>query len=410
MNQMKSPEERIERLQARIAELSQVNAVLQRTIARLATNPDLDAYLGYVLLEAAEQVGACSNALFVYDEAANTLMMRAFVNEGAIANIETDPRLKMWRSPIPADITPNWRIMIEQGLFLQELYSHNSLVWQHGVPWHLQMGHTFVIYVPLRLGNCAIGFMGLGFRDRPDIAAEKVTLSQSLADQATLALELTRLAEMAKFEAQQATLLEERNRIARELHDTLAQTFTGVIVQLEAAQEMVGTTIAQKHLTHAGLLARQGLQDARRSIWSLRPEALESGDLHTALLRIAQQMTDHTAIVAEVVVDGTPIVLPEAIASHLLRIGQESLTNALKHAQAQHIQLRLQFTSESIQLEIVDDGQGFDPQSPRHGFGITSMQQRTDQIGGKFTLTSQIGQGTTINVRIPIVQASWRAE
>jgi signal transduction histidine kinase len=238
------------------------------------------------------------------------------------------------------------------------------------------------------------------------LQAEDLELTQALAHQATLAIQLLRMAEAAKTEAQQTTLLEERNRMARELHDTLAQTFTGVIVQLEAAQEMIAPTTApvQKHLAHAGLLARQGLQEARRSVWSLRPEALESNNLQTALLRLVQQMTEHTAIATEVVVDGTPIALPEEIESHLLRIGQESLTNALKHTKAQHIQLLLQFTPTSIALRIMDDGQGFDPQQPRRGFGITCMQQRTQQIGGEFTLTSQIGQGTAIDVRIPVVQ------
>jgi PAS domain S-box-containing protein len=395
--------------QQRAAQLVKANITLKKTLDVLATEPQLDRALGHVLQVTSEQIGSSSAALWLYHPDIDQFRIHLVYLEGRIIaaipetthlltghwirgqNLSGDLMLKQHirdRAPVIYDVDHYAEMPPGVRRFMN------------------QLGVKTLLGIPLLLGSEIVGSFTIRFRDRPELQAEDLELTQALAHQATLAIQLLRMAEAAKTEAQQTTLLEERNRMARELHDTLAQTFTGVIVQLEAAQEMIAPTTApvQKHLAHAGLLARQGLQEARRSVWSLRPEALESNNLQTALLRLVQQMTEHTAIATEVVVDGTPIALPEEIESHLLRIGQESLTNALKHTKAQHIQLLLQFTPTSIALRIMDDGQGFDPQQPRRGFGITCMQQRTQQIGGEFTLTSQIGQGTAIDVRIPVVQ------
>jgi two-component system, NarL family, nitrate/nitrite sensor histidine kinase NarX len=394
--------------QNRGAQLAKANITLKKTLDVLATEPQLDRALGHVLQVTTEQIGSSSAALWLYHPDLDQFRLHLVYLEGNIiaAIPETAHRLTgQWirGQNLSGDLALKQHIRDRAPVIYD--VDHCAEMTPPVRRFMNQLGVKTLLGIPLLLGAEIVGSFTIRFRDRRELQVEELELTQALAHQATLAIQLLRMAEAAKAEAQQTTLLEERNRMARELHDTLAQTFTGVIVQLEAAQEMIATTPApvQKHLTHAGFLARQGLQEARRSVWSLRPEALETHDLHTAMLRIVQQMTDYTAIATEVVVDGTPIALPDEIESHLLRIGQESLTNILKHAQAQHIQLTLQFTSDSIALHIVDDGQGFDPRQPRRGFGITSMQQRTQQSGGAFTLTSQIGQGTAIEVKIPVV-------
>ncbi|QYO63246.1 histidine kinase [Leptolyngbya sp. 7M] len=392
--------------QDRVAELAKTNQALKNSLDRLAADPDLNAFLGHVLLEISQQLQIDLGYLFFYDPNDQTLTLQMRVTpEAAQLNHELE-EIDPFLNPVPIKNLPIWGTLLQtRKPFLITRDNAAQYVFRGTLEWQVQQqDHQAGINLLLTLRDEPIGLLALASTKR-SFTPEELELAQALAQQATLAIQLTRLAEAAKAEAQQATLLTERNRIAQELHDTLAQTFTGVIMQLEAAQETIATAPAsvQKRLAHAGLLARQGLQEARRSVWSLRPEALEASNLQTALLRLVGQMTDHTAIATEIIVDGTPIALPHEIESHLLRIGQESLTNALKYAQAQQIQLHLQFTPAFVQLKIRDDGQGFDPQQPRQGFGITCMQQRTQQIGGEFTLTSQTGQGTTIQVTIPIV-------
>jgi PAS domain S-box-containing protein len=392
----------------RAAELSKINAALRRCANHLTTTTSLQSFPIAVLKEAIAASGAVTAGSFVYSPSAHTLQMIGLVLQGEVIEIATDPRVEIWRLPIPADITNAWQMVAETQIFFSDIDNPHPEFWPFSIPWHRQFGHKEAATIPLSIGDNLVGILGLCFTTAQAQTKSELELFYTLGQHAALALRLTQLSE----EAQQATLLAERNRMARELHDTLAQTFTGVIMQLEAAQELLADTPAPvcQHLAHAGLLARQGLNEARRSVWSLRPDALETDDLHTALLRLVQQMTDNTTIVTEVLVDGTPIALPEEVEAHLLRIGQEALTNILKHTQAQHIQLTLQFDSDSIALHVVDNGRGFDIDLPRSGFGLTSMQQRTHQIGGVFALASQIGQGTTITVKIPVSQLLWRTK
>lgn len=383
----------------RVEELQKTNEALQRTIARLATNPELDAYLGHVLIEAAEQAGACTNALFVYDQISHSLTMRAIVCDGEITDIHIDPRLEIFRESIPADISPAWQIMSEElNLFLHEVNSSASEAWQHTLPWHMQMGHESVLCVPLRIGDRAIGFMGLCFRERAKIASEKGDLARALANQATMALELTRLAD----EAKQAAIFEERNRLAREIHDTLAQAFTGIAVQLELAKFLNQQNSAELTATldRIGELAQTGLAEARRSVWTLYSAIDDYADLAQQLSDCLTQMTVGTSLQTKIVIHGEPYSLPAFIGKNLLRIGQEAITNALKYAQATHLLIELTYVPEGLSLCVSDNGCGFDTQATRDGFGLISMSERADRIGGQLTITTQPGQGTKIYVQV----------
>ncbi len=209
--------------------------------------------------------------------------------------------------------------------------------------------------------------------------------------------------------AVEAAVLAERNRIAREIHDTLAQTFTGILIQLGVAQRIAKQQPqeAWRLIESVSELARQGLAEARRSVWALQPESLEYSDLATALPRTVEQMTADTPIQGEVQIQGTPRALPADIGMNLLRIGQEALTNAIRHAQAQNVFLELRFDAEQVRLCIQDDGQGFNPQHQQEGggFGLIGMRQRAERIGGQLTITSQPGRGTEVAVAARIAAA-----
>ena len=205
-------------------------------------------------------------------------------------------------------------------------------------------------------------------------------------------------------QAEEASILEERNRMAREIHDTLAQSFTSIMVHLDAAAQrrMLDPESAQSHLRTGRTLARSGLADARRSVEALRPQILEEGDLHSALDRFASQMFSHTVVQVVCEAIGESYALPSEVEMNLLRIGQEALTNAFKYANASEIRVELRYETEQCILQIKDNGQGFESSSLAvgRGFGLLGMTERAERIGAELTIQSHLGQGTEILVRV----------
>jgi len=223
-------------------------------------------------------------------------------------------------------------------------------------------------------------------------------------------LQLTRLAEQSR----QAAVLEERNRIAREIHDTLSQVFTGILLQLRVAQRIAGERPEEAWglVEHVGELAQQGLAEVRRSVWALQPSATEYSDLVGALSRTVARMASGTDAQMELHVHGTPRALPPDVGMNLLRIGQEALINALQHGQAHIVWMELTFGAERVQLRVQDDGRGFDlkHQSNGGGFGLVGIGQRAERLGGQLTIASQPGRGTEVAVSVPVTAALRREE
>ncbi len=202
----------------------------------------------------------------------------------------------------------------------------------------------------------------------------------------------------------QAAVLEERNRMARDIHDTLAQGFTGVIVQLEAAKLAFAngsSSEGEEHNRRASELARQSLGEARRSVRALRPEALEHGDLCVALDGLIKQMTAGTRLRGEFTTHGQPRQLMPSIEENLLRIQQETLTNALKHSGAKVFKATLLFEENAVCLEVRGDGSGFDLSKKHDGFGLLGIRERVNQMDGKLTIESGAGNGTRIRIILP---------
>ncbi|MEG4396692.1 AAA family ATPase [Microcoleus sp. BROC3] len=205
--------------------------------------------------------------------------------------------------------------------------------------------------------------------------------------------------------AEEASILEERNRMAREIHDTLAQSFTGIIIHARSAASKITVDAekAQAYLAQVQNLARTGLAEARRSVEALRrPYLLENNDLLSAFKQLATQLesSSGTTIMCEAI--GIPYPLPSEVENNLLRIGQEALTNALKYAQATEIRVELTYQPTQCILRIEDDGQGFtiDRSSSDNGFGLLGMSERADRIGAQLQIQSTPGQGTEIAVSV----------
>lgn len=203
-------------------------------------------------------------------------------------------------------------------------------------------------------------------------------------------------------QAEAASILEERNRMAREIHDTLAQAFTGILIQVGAATQVLtdDSEATQSHLDTIEQLAHTGLTEARRSVKALRPQLLEESDLSSALDRLVSHMraSTDTALIYEI--QGVAYSIPNEVENNLLRIGQEALTNAIKYAHAREIRVELVYDDAQYRLRVKDDGQGFGVVGVpmRGGFGLLGMSERAERIGAQLTIGSQPGQGTEIVV------------
>jgi len=205
-------------------------------------------------------------------------------------------------------------------------------------------------------------------------------------------------------EAEFAAVFNERNRIAREIHDTLAQGLTAISVNLDLAWRRVAEeSEAKEPLSDARSLTRASLSNVRSAIWNMRSQVLETGDLATALSGILKTMHGGDHIKSELRVVGIPRRLAPVTENNILRIGQEAITNAARHAQAKHIEVVLAFDERSLRLSITDDGKGFDSSHPpksKGGFGLIGMRERAVIVRGKLTVSSEVGKGTTITLEV----------
>lgn len=211
----------------------------------------------------------------------------------------------------------------------------------------------------------------------------------------------------AMAEAEFTAILSERNRVAREIHDTLSQNLGAISVQLELARTHAGeiSPAARNHLGVAHKLARAALTDARDSIWNMRSQVLERGDLGQALEGILTQATEGTAIAPQMEVEGLSRRLPPVVENNLLRIGQEAITNAGKHARPTRIEVRLAFDGRTVRLTVADDGIGFVPGTPPKGsrsFGLMGIKERAQLLGGDVDIQSAPGQGTRVVVTVTV--------
>lgn len=209
-------------------------------------------------------------------------------------------------------------------------------------------------------------------------------------------------------EERRAGMLEERGRLAREIHDTLAQGFISIVTHLEAAEDNLppGSKPAERHLDRAKRSARENLVEARRLVAALRPEILESSSLPEALERISTRWTEETRIPANLATTGDYEQLPQDLQVTLLRVTQEALSNVRRHANAQQVTLTLSYLEDLVVLDIQDDGAGFDPAASTNrsegGFGLQAMRERVGRLGGQLLIESASGEGTTLAVQLPI--------
>ena len=247
-----------------------------------------------------------------------------------------------------------------------------------------------------------------------------VELAEANRQLETMMTENTGLHAQLLTQAREAGVLEERQRMAREIHDTLAQGLAGIITQLEAAQQAglqaaagpggasngreAGRADWERRISNAAQLARDSLSEARRSVRAVRPEALENTKLPEALAEIAARWSTVNGVAATVTTTGTAQALHPEVEVTLLRVAQEALANVAKHAGASRAWITLSYMDDVVTLDVRDDGAGFRiPASPGGGFGLTTMRQRVQRLAGHLEIESEPGGGTAISARVPAI-------
>ncbi|MFE0250079.1 sensor histidine kinase [Streptomyces sp. NPDC059010] len=243
-------------------------------------------------------------------------------------------------------------------------------------------------------------------RERAATIAElertNTALQQALDENAALHAQLL-------VQAREAGVADERRRLAAEIHDTIAQGLTGIIAQLQVVASAPDLPTARTHLDRAATLARHSLGEARRSVHNLAPVALENAGLAEALKKTVAEWGERTGVRADFTVTGTAEQLHDEVAATLLRIVQEALSNAARHARASRVGVTLSYLGDEVILDIRDDGQGFDPlalpeRTRTGGFGLDGMRARAERIAGSLTVESEPGHGTALSARVPLVR------
>ncbi|GAP98049.1 histidine kinase [Leptolyngbya sp. NIES-2104] len=264
---------------------------------------------------------------------------------------------------------------------------------------------TSLLIVPIMVQGKCWGQIGFDNCREPQLFNdEEIAILRIAADSIAAAIERQRT-QTAMLEEQlrsETAILEERNRIAREIHDTIAQGFTGILMQIQAVDRFLTTnpTQAKACLDHAQTLAKTGLLEARRAVFALYKDPNE--DLFHRLTQAIHSVTTNTLLQTHLCLDGDPYPLTPDVSLNLCRIAQEAVMNALRHTEATQLDLTLRYECDRVCLKIHDNGQGFDVSQSSAGFGLMGMQQRGDLIGATLTLSSQLGQGTEINVVVPV--------
>ncbi|MFE9451273.1 sensor histidine kinase [Streptomyces sp. NPDC006739] len=281
-----------------------------------------------------------------------------------------------------------------------------------GMPFH--GGVQWAVFAALLVANSGLQLVVAHLteqemqraRERTETIAQlertNAALQQALDENAALHAQLL-------VQAREAGVADERRRLAAEIHDTLAQGLAGIIAQLQVVANAPDLDVARTHLERASDLARHSLGEARRSVHNLSPVALENAGLPEALRKTVAEWGERTGTRSQFTVTGTAEQLHEEVAATLLRITQEALSNAARHARATRLGATLSFLGDEVILDIRDDGVGFDPlarpeRTRSGGFGLDGMRARAERIAGSLTVESEPGAGTALSARVPLVR------
>lgn len=375
----------------RAADLADTNAALKLTLDATLFDPNLDAVLGQVLVAITRHLRSPASAVWLADGDTGRHAVRLVYHEGRVVEMtrQTEGVLKgAWGRGRDLYFKDHLRLRKPVVYQVDELLGADPRAGE----FFRRLGFHTLLGIPLLLGEEVAGSLTVRFDTRRDLRAEDLELAQAMAHQATMAIQLTRLAERAG----QAAVLGERTRLAREIHDTVAQGLVGILMHTRAA---VSGDNPAHHLAVTQQLAEENLAETRRAVQALRPTVAGSDGLVGSLRRFAERLTETGGVPIRVRTPDRPPVVPSNVEDELGRIAQEAAANAVKHSGADEVVVELLADGPGLRLTITDSGRGFDTDRiPDGRYGIVGMIERAERVAAALTIISEPGRGTTVVV------------
>jgi two-component system NarL family sensor kinase len=396
--------------QQRLAQLARANEALRGCLDTLAQVPELDDFLGQVMAAITRQLGAGFSTLRMLNLEQNRLTLELVFRDDRVLSADEADFPESFRSRSPDE--QNFAAFLNQPTTVTHLLDPNSPTPEGLRDYLLGIGIKSGLVIPLSSRGQAHGLFSVYFNQERRFEPEEIEIARALATQASLAIQLTRLAKTAR----QSAVLEERNRLAGEIHDSLAQIFTGISMQLFAAQEIVTKDDNSFGcIERAYDLAQVGLGEARSSALSLRSDIIEESGLIEALRMLVERSNIPGRLRCSFRSSGVRDEnLSPQVHQPLLRITQEAISNAIRHANPTVISVVLQSSSSDLVLEIRDNGVGIDNArlGNGEGLGFGNMRERAKKLGAELVVRTAVGRGTNIIVRLPVTgQArTWRGD
>jgi PAS domain S-box-containing protein len=377
--------------------------VMMRSLDVLATEAAPEKFIAEMLRTIGQRLQAPSVMLWLRNQEDDSLRFHLAINDDQ--QIAPDPNHPFVKDPQAWKKNSLFQEMFfTKGPVVCEDSEHDPRISAEFRDYLMRRGRKRFMAIPMFVLGEVRGFIGIQHTQRGGYRPEEIELAQALAHHVMMATHSAELAEQRRH----AVVLEERTRMARDIHDTLAQGFTGVILQLDTSVEALRDEEpedAAKHIRRARELARESLIEARRSVHALRPQALEKAAFADALRAVITNTTAGTSLRGDFKLNGDPRDLQPVVEENLLHIGQEALSNALKHACATKFQARLSFDSAAVRLEFRDNGKGFVVDCANGGgIGLIGMRERAEQIGATLAVISKPGRGTKIIAVSPYQQ------
>jgi two-component system, NarL family, sensor kinase len=386
--------------QQRTAELAKANEALRGCLDALAAVPNLDELLGQVMAAITRELGGTSSILRLRNFEKNCLTVDLVFQDGRVMT-PAEAKYPEWFRSIPLD--ERQLGLLKQQAVVMHLLDNISPIPDAHRSYLLGLGVKTLLVIPLNLGTQLIGSLAFRFTENREFRPEEIEIARTLQSQAVLAIQVTRLAKAAR----QSAVLEERNRLAGEFHDGLAQSFTAICMQLGVAKEELASKAGDPlcRIQLAVELANLGLAEARRSAHNLRLSIVDESGLTMSLQGLVERSRVAGRLRCDFRSDNVPEEsLPATVQHQLLRIAREAISNAVRHAKPTVVTVTLRWDPPNLILQVKDNGSGI-PKArleKSEGLGLDNMRERAAQIDAKLEIQTADGHGTSIIVTVPI--------
>jgi len=375
-------------LEQRVADRTRELSALYEVTAVASESLDLNHTLDELLSRSLDAMRAKMGAIQLFNESANTLDLAA--HQGIPANVVAEAK----RVSLSGGLG-QWVMEQKEPLLIADITRHPRAA-KAAVS---KEPHTY-LGVPMRAKGRVLGVLSVFRETEHQFNVEDVALLASIADQVGVVVENARL----RQHAEEAAVMEERGRLARDLHDSVTQSIYSVTLFAEAARRLINEgqlSNLNDYLMELSQTSQQALKELRLLVYELRPSLLKQEGLVGALQQRLNTVEERANIEASLVHEG-PLKLSKPVEVGLYHIAQEALNNALKHASASAVNVRIVSSDDCVELEVSDNGVGFNPDAVagKGGVGMTSIRERTERLGGTLSVVSAPGQGTSIRVQV----------